>query len=189
MSKIFDENDRLLVSSIDWYLPNLIRYLKEQDNCYTYYRGKKITSDMSEDEIYTITYGSKEAFTKKYPNGYSQESLEVARDELLYAFVSVASPIVAKVHLENIKKEGKSSLDYDVGEYVLALAGGAPCKDIYALMDDKFTSGFSRRWIISNIASCSLRGDEFLEYYKEIDPEGYKLYCPKGNNTNSDTER
>ena len=173
-----DENGYSLVGA-EWYLPSLIENLKKHaDPCYTYYRGKRIDSSMTDDEIYAITYGSKEAYDKKYPDGYGNESLAIAKKELLYSFISVAQPDVAEDHIKVIREKGDCVLEYDVGEFVLALANGAPCKDIIVLINRGYSSGNSFAWMLSHVARSSLRGDELLEYYKTIDPVGYNVYVP-----------
>ncbi len=183
MMRCFDEEDRRLIQST-WYLPDLIERLREYSPCYAYYRGNRLTSDMTEEQIYAITYGSKEAFNKKYPNGYSQESLETAKDDLLYAFMSATSPNVAKEHLDLIKAGEECCVDRDIGEYILALAHGAPCKDIYSLVTDMCDSvGLSM--MIRTIVNWSLRGDEFLNYFKEVDPILYRIYFPEKNTTDN----
>jgi len=180
IDKKYDEEGRLLIRT-NWFLPQVISDLKSQGQCYTYFRGKKITSDMSEDEIYAITYGSKEIFDRKYPKGYSEASLEIAKNEVLFAFLAVAPPDIVQEHLEVLKKEGKCKIDYNLGEYLLALANGVPFDDILVSIKSVYDSGYSFTWLMNTISKWSLRGNEFLEYYKSVDPEEYNFYFTKDN--------
>ena len=144
-----------------------------EENKYGFFRGVKITSKMSDDEIYSSVYGSKEEYYKKYPNGDEHDFDTVPRikQERVERLYKVGNDF-CRNNIDKMRKEKKEiNVDMIGSELVLALSAGASFEEVAVLLESYGESGlaynFYRDYIISN-------SNQGMEFEKFIDQSSHK---------------
>ena len=174
----YEGPDGLLVPIDLWRVDEIYRNFNSHQDAtfrYGYYFGKKLTSRMTQDEIYTVLYGSKENFLKKYPR---YDGTEIMRRERIERMIEAAKNDKVRAEFENllakrdqelangVPEERATCVDPIVASLVLALDGEASFDEVEWLLYNWGSSGFVYDGYLKQVIYCAKRGEEFKKHLR-----------------------
>ena len=133
---------------------------------YGFFRGVKLTSKMSDEEIYSLLYGSKEEYYKKYPHGDENDcdTVPKLKQEQVERLYKVGNDFFRN-QMDKLREEKKEiNVDRIGSELILALSAGASFEEVSCLLDYYGQSGTAYDFYRNYVVNFSNQGMEFGKY-------------------------